>query len=40
MEMKRRIAVLMTVFNRKVTTLACLRDLYAMIRPEDVGMDI
>ena len=40
MEMKRRIAVLMTVFNRKVKTLACLRDLYAMIRPEDVGMDI
>ncbi|MGN1215929.1 MAG: glycosyltransferase family 2 protein [Candidatus Cryptobacteroides sp.] len=38
--MEGRIAVLMTVFNRKAKTLACLGDLYSMTRPEGTEMDV
>ncbi|MGN0201733.1 MAG: glycosyltransferase family 2 protein [Candidatus Cryptobacteroides sp.] len=38
--MKHRIAALLTVFNRKAKTLACLGDLYAVMRPAASEMDI
>lgn len=36
----RRLAVLLTVFNRRDKTLACLKDVYALSRPDGIGMDV
>lgn len=36
----KQIAVLITCFNRKVKTLACLKDIYAQDKPEDCTIDI
>lgn len=38
--MKHRTAVLLTVFNRREKTLACLQGLYSMTMPQDTAMDI
>lgn len=36
----KQIAVLITCFNRKEKTLACLKDIYAQEKPEDCNIDI
>ena len=36
----KQIAVLITCFNRKEKTLACLKDIYAQEKPEDYTIDI